>query len=311
LLVGWESASLPQAVAAMAAFARSGQTGPKSAIYVEKIEDSSGNVIMQRMPSDPQRAVAIDAATAYQVHDILRGAIRDGHLSRSMVDMNPAFQGGVKTGTTHDFSSCWTLGYSSRVACGVWCGFLQGAPPSMYEGAFGKDIALPVWKAAMNALPVQYLQGEIRRPSSIAEVEVCRLSGQRASLYCYETVNDPASGLPKLKDARMKEFFRLGTDSIPTCPIHASGALRERSEELPRNDAVALDAIPVRAKEPLLIGADPYQSEIPKGGQTEDEEADEGAFFRSIQQGLDSLDLGDEQAQLPLNPPGKLEIEIE
>jgi membrane carboxypeptidase/penicillin-binding protein len=312
LLVGWESASLPEAVSAVAAFARGGESGPQEAIYVERIEDSSGHVVMQRVPHEPKRKLATDAATAYQVHDMLRGTIKDGNLSRSMGDMNPAFQGGVKTGTTHDFSGCWSLGYSNRVACGVWCGFLQGTPPAMYEGAFGKDIALPVWKAAMNALPVSYLQGEIRKPPTVVEIDVCRVSGQRASQYCYETVKDPSTGLPKLKDARMKEFFRSGTESIPTCPIHSSGAQGVSSASKTGGaDIAALDAIPVRAKEPLLIGTDPYQSEIPKGGNSEDDEAEEGAFFRSIQQGLDALDLGDQQAQLPLNPPGKLEIEIE
>ena len=74
---------------------------------------------------------------------------------------------------------------------------------------------------------------------------------------------------------------------------------------------MVLDAIPIRPREPLLIGADPYQSEIPQGNQSEDEQAEEGAFFHSIQQGSDTLDLGDKQAQLPLSPPGKLEIEIE
>jgi len=312
LLVGWESASLPEAVSAVASFARGGESGPKQAIYVERIEDSAGHVVMQRVPREPERHLATDAASAYQVHDMLRGTIKDGNLSRSMSDMNPVFQGGVKTGTTHDFSGCWTLGYSNRVACGVWCGFLQGTPPSMYEGAFGKDIALPVWKAAMNALPVSYLQGEIRKPPTVVELDVCRVSGQRASQYCYETVKDQATGLPKLKDARVKEYFRQGTESIPTCPVHSSGS----QGVIPGGknggtDIAALDAIPVRAKEPLLIGTDPYQAEIPKGGNAENDEAEEGAFFQSIQQGLDALDLGDKQAQLPLNPPGKLEIEIE
>ncbi|MFM2220314.1 MAG: hypothetical protein RLZZ553_62 [Verrucomicrobiota bacterium] len=312
LLVGWESASLPQAVSGIAAFARAGQTGPRSSVYVDKIEDGSGNVIMQRSPHKPERSTATDEITAFQVHDILRGAIRNGNLSDLMRDMNPAFQGAVKTGTTHDFSSCWSLGYGGRVACGVWCGFLQGSAPSMYDGAFGKDIALPVWKAAMNALPIDYLQGEIRCPASVVEVDVCRISGQRASQYCYESVNDPATGLPKLKDARFKEFFRAGTDSIPTCPMHASSSSdQSASTQTKGNDVVVLDAIPIRPREPLLIGADPYQSEIPQGNQSEDEQAEEGAFFHSIQQGSDTLDLGDKQAQLPLSPPGKLEIEIE
>ncbi len=312
LLVGWESASLPQAVSAMAAFARGGQTGPQHFVYVEKIEDSSGHVVMQRAPRAPERLTATDAATAYQIHEILRSAVQDGNLRPSMVDMNPAFRGGVKTGTTHDFSGCWTLGYSGRVSCGVWCGFLQGSPPPIYEGAFGKDIALPVWKAAMNALPSKYLEGEIPRPSSVVEVDVCRLSGQRASQYCYETVNDPMTGLPKLKDARMKEYFRAGTESIPTCPIHSAASSNPSSTPQARaNDVAVLDAIPVRAKDSLLIGADPYQSEIPSGGRSDDEEAEEGAFFRNMQQGFESLDLGDDQARIPLTPPGKLEIEIE
>ena len=182
----------------------------------------------------------------------------------------------------------------------------------MYEGAFGKDIALPVWKAAMNALPNEYLQGEIRRPANVVEVDVCRVSGQRASQYCYETVTDPQTGMPKLKDSRTKELFRVGTESVPTCPVHASGIVGlPGSHKEGGGDIAAIDAIPVRAKEPLLIGTDPYQAEIPKGGNEEDDKAEEGAFFQSLQQGLDALDLGDEKAQLPLNPPGKLEIEIE
>lgn len=311
MLVGWESASLPQAVSAIASFARAGKTGPLNAVYVERIEDSAGQVVMQRTPSEPSRNNAVDEASAYQVHHMLQGTIVAGNLQQSMADMNPLFRGGVKTGTVHDFSGCWSLGYSNRVACGVWCGFLQGAAPSMYEGAFGKDIALPIWKAAMNALPDQYLQGEIRRPASIVEIDVCRVSGQRASQYCYETVVDAQSGLPKLKDSRIKELFRVGTESIPTCPVHASGMLGLPNSQRDNTDIATIDAIPVRAKEPLLIGTDPYQAEIPKGGNAEDDDAEEGAFFHSIQNGLDALDLGDSQAQLPLNPPGKLEIEIE
>jgi penicillin-binding protein 1A len=181
----------------------------------------------------------------------------------------------------------------------------------MYEGAFGKDIALPVWKAAMNALPSHYLQGEIRQPSSVVEVEVCRVSGQRASQYCYETKQDPQTGLPKLQDARTRELFRTGTESLATCPIHSSGAIGDfNPNKVTQQELAFVDAIPVRAKEPLLIGTDPYQAEIPKSERADDE-AEEGAFFRTMQQSIDALDLGDDQARLPLNPPGKLEIEIE
>lgn len=310
MLVGWEPVSLNEAVTGIAAFARGGQTGAKAPVYVERIEDGTGHAVMQRVAEEPPRSLAIDEATAYQVHSMLQGTWQQGNLRDQSAGLPSNFRGGLKTGTMHDFSGCWSLGYSPRVACGVWCGFLQGATP-IYDGAFGKDVALPVWQATMKALPPEFLQGEIRQPSTITEVDVCRISGQRASQYCYETIEDPETRLPKLKDARTKEFFRTGTERIPTCPLHSGGTPQLNHQHRDSQDLAALDAIPVRAKQPLLIGTDPYQSEIPKGGNEEDDEAEEGAFFRSMQNSLDILDLGDEAAQLPLGKPGKLEIEVE
>ena len=311
MLLGWESVTMRQAVSAIATFARTGQTGPLQTFYVERIEDSTGHPVMQRAIINPPRTVAIDEASAYQLHSMLKGTVRSGNLAGAMTGMNEVFQGGVKTGTMHDFSGCWTLGYSSKIACGVWCGFLQGAAKPIYEGAFGKDIALPIWKAAVTALPNEMLQGEIRRPAKIIDVDVCRVSGQKASQYCYETLEDPVTRLPKLKDSRVLEFFRAGTEVIPTCPVHSGGISAPGAKSQDGQDIAALDAIPVRAKEPLLLGKDPYQSEIPTGGRSEDLNAEEGAFFRSMKNALDTLDLGDDRAQLPLNTPGKLEIEVE
>jgi membrane carboxypeptidase/penicillin-binding protein len=311
MLVGFESVSMLQAVSAIASFARGGQTGARKAYYVERIEDGTGHAIMQRVGQEPSRLQAIDEASAYQVHSMLQGTMSQGNLRNAMGGMNPTFHGGLKTGTMHDFSGCWGLGYSPRISCGVWCGFLQGDNRPIYDGAFGKDIALPIWKAAMSALPDEYLRGDVHRPATVIEVDVCRVSGQRASQYCYETVEDPLTGLPKLRDARTKEFFRTGTERVPTCAIHSGGMPDVNSGKNTSQDVASLDAIPVRPKEPILIGKDPYQSEISSGGKAEDDEAEEGAFFRSMENGVDTLDLGDAKAQLPLGKPTKLEIEVE
>ena len=190
MLVGWDAVSLRQAVAAVACFGRAGMGGAKTLRLVTRIEDADGRV--RWYPPDLKVAHdrMVDEATAYQVHRFMRGVAENGNL-RGAVKLKPVFRGAVKTGTLHDFSSCWALGYSARVSCGVWCGFLQGNSPAIYEGAFGREIALPVWQAVMNALPDDWLGGEIRMPSSIAEVEVCRVSGQRAGQYCYEMKDDP------------------------------------------------------------------------------------------------------------------------
>lgn len=311
LLVGWDAASLPQAVSAVATFARSGETGARQATYVTRIDDNQGKVIMKRESSPSTRRVAVNPATAYQVHDMLRSTMKDGNLKGRVDDMPTTFQGAVKTGSTFDFSGCWSLGYSSRVACGVWCGFLQGGAPAIYEGAFGKDIALPVWKAAMKALPQKYLQGEIRRPSNIEEVDVCRVSGMRATPHCYESVTE--QGQPaKLRDARRKELFRAGTEFIPSCPLHTAAISGGNAPIMDRGaDLTVVDARPVHAREPLLLGSDPYQSEVPDKAIDADDENNNGVFFRAMENVFDNLSLGDEQAQIPLVSPGKLEIEIE
>ncbi|MEN9992195.1 MAG: hypothetical protein RLZZ224_1897 [Verrucomicrobiota bacterium] len=311
LLVGSDAASLPQAVSAIATFARSGETGARQATYVTRIDDNHGQILIKRTAEPSTRRIALNPATAYQVHDMLRGTMRDGNLKGQLDDMPASFQGAVKTGSTFDFSGCWSLGYSSRVSCGVWCGFFQGGAPAMYEGAFGKDIALPIWKAAMQALPKKYLQGEIRRPSSLEEIDVCRVSGMRATPHCYESVAE--EGQPaKLRDARRKELFRTGTESIASCHLHTaalaggSTPIRDRGADL-----TVTDARPVHAREPLLIGNDPYQAEVPDKVADADDDQSHGIFFQSMENAFDNLNLGDEQAQLPLMSPGKLEIEIE
>jgi penicillin-binding protein 1A len=278
---------------------------------VTRIDDNQGKVIMKRDSAPSTRRVAVNPATAYQVHDMLRSTMKDGNLKGRVDDMPTAFQGAVKTGSTFDFSGCWSLGYSSRVACGVWCGFLQGGAPAMYEGAFGKDIALPVWKAAMQALPQKYLQGEIRRPSNIEEVDVCRVSGMRATPHCYESVAE--QGQPaKLRDARRKELFRAGTEFIPSCPLHTAAITGGNAPIMDRGaDLTVVDARPVHAREPLLLGSDPYQSEVPDKSIDAEDQNNNGVFFRAMENVFDNLSLGDEQAQIPLVSPGKLEIEIE
>jgi membrane carboxypeptidase/penicillin-binding protein PbpC len=229
-----------------------------------------------------------------------------------MSGINPNFRGAVKTGTMHDFSGCWSLGYTGRIGCGVWTGFLQGSGKPIYEGAFGKDVALPIWKAAMNALSEEYLNMEITKPSSIVKVEVCRVSGQRASEYCYESVMDSTTNSSKLRDAHRNEYFRLGTERIPVCPVHAASVV-SNSDILINSttDIAVIDAIPIRAKKPLLIGKDPYQSEIVKYSLDNEDELGEGAFYRSSDTFIDMLELGDEKSQLPLETPGKLELELE
>ena len=105
----------------------------------------------------------------------------------------------------------------------------------------------------------------------------------------------------------MSEYFRKGTENLPFCTIH-SGAFSEG--DLPENaifNMPALDAVPVRPKEPVLIGDDPYHTEVPSFAAI----STESGLVRRSTNVLDSLDLGDIEEGIPLKRPRRLQIEDE
>jgi len=68
-----------------------------------------------------------------------------------------------------------------------------------------------------------------------------------------------------------------------------------------------LHAVPIRPKAPVLIGDDPYHTEIPSFAAT----SSEPGFMRRRTNVLDSLDLGDLEQGIPLDRPKRLIIEDE
>jgi membrane carboxypeptidase/penicillin-binding protein len=63
-----------------------------------------------------------------------------------------------KTGTTHDFTDAWFIGFSPSITCGVWVGFDE--KKTLGDKETGARAALPIWMDFMaTALP----QHEFRR----------------------------------------------------------------------------------------------------------------------------------------------------
>ena len=65
--------------------------------------------------------------------------------------------------------------------------------------------------------------------------------------------------------------------------------------------------MPVRPKEPVLIGDDPYHIELPSFAAT----SSERGMVRRRTNVLDSLDLGDVEEGIPLKRPPRLRIDDE
>jgi membrane peptidoglycan carboxypeptidase len=308
LAAGWEAASLKDAVRAISAFARGGRTAPQLLTFVNRVEDAEGRTRYERPARAPQRLEATDEATAFMVHSMMRGGMERGNvagLAERLVEK--PFTGAGKTGTTHDFSDNWFLGYNGRVSCGVWIGFLQPGK-SIYEGAFSKELAMPVWEDAMNAAAGGFGGKVIPQPASVVEATVCRVSGQRATPYCYETVADPSTGRARTRPASQVEYFREGGQNLPFCPLH-SGATAAGAEAgtaaMGLSQLAVIDSTPVRSKAPVLLGDDPYFTEqvLMEGSPK--------PSSRNRANVLDSFDLGDGEEPLKLPWPDRLEISPE
>lgn len=307
LCVGWEESSMKQAVAGISVFARGGQSGVERLVYVDRIEDSTGRLRFRRdHPVNISRKV-VDEATAWQIHSMMAGScVRGSSIGAIDGLFERPFPGAGKGGSTHDFADTWFLGYNKRVTCGVWTGFLQAGAGAIYPGAFSRDLALPVWQAAMNAAAPSFGGGQFQVPESVVEAQVCTVSGQRATQFCQEMMEDKSSGKLRSTSTGVAEYFRQGTEPAAFCSKH-SGTSPDGMPNDVINQAVALSEVPIIPKAPVVIGEDPYHAEVPSSSAV----SKESGMIRRRTNVLDSLDVGDGDEKITLPPPGRLQIEEE
>jgi penicillin-binding protein 1A len=303
--VGWEPASLKQAVTAISTFPLGGNKGPTTFTYISRIENADGFAVYRGSPAvNPSRRL-LDERVAWQVHEMMAAGMERGS-ARGLADQLVAkpFEGAAKGGTTHDFSDAWFLGYNGRFSCGVWTGFLQGNSKPIYPGAFSRDLAMPAWVATMNAVTPALPSKSIHRPAGLVEVKICSASGQRVTQYCQELKEDLQSGKPKTLSTEITEYFRDGTQNLPFCTMHSGVNASEIDPGNALSNLPTLDTMPIRPVQSVLIGVDPYHTELPSDVATH---TGSGLLNRSTNV-LDSLDLGEIEETIRLRRPGRLEI---
>ena len=299
---------MKQAVRAMAAFPSGGRLGPAQLVYVDRVETPAGEVIYRRQRQPVTRPAVMDAATAWQVHSMLAGSLYRGSSKGALEGLvEKPFHGAGKGGTTHDFEDCWFLGYNKLVTCGVWTGFLAGSNESIYQGAFSRDLALPVWQATMNAAAPSFGGDTLAAPANVVEVPMCAVSGQRATQFCQEYAADPGASTARSRSTAVAEYFRRGTESLPFCSVHSGVLGAAGSPATALLSMPALEVVPVRPQAPVLLGNDPYHTELPSFAAT----LTEPGLVRRRTNVLDSLDLGDLEEAIPLKRPARLVIDDE
>jgi len=242
-----------------------GGTRPSRTHIIDRILDADGSVIYQR---DNERTKVVEDSTAWQVHSLLTDSLVRGTGSRAMSDYGLGVAGAAgKTGTAYNFTDVWFLGYTDAVTCGVWMGFDR--PRQIFRGAFGKDLALPVWVDVMNSSREDFPSEPLKAPVTVEQVEVCRLSGELATDKCVERVVVPGAGATA-ESTVYTEYARIGKAPSASCTVHAGGIksyVKEYEEEEWPRAAAAVDLSKVRpvdvSSAPVLGAADPYNAISP------------------------------------------------
>jgi 1A family penicillin-binding protein len=184
LALGTGGVTLLELVSAYGAFANNGLWVRPT--LIRRVEDRHGALVWQT-PHDVRQAVS--ASTAFLMSSMLRDVIAGGtgHLARSMGFRQPA---AGKTGTTNDYADAWFVGYTPRLATGVWFGFDR--PRTIFKGGFAGVVAVPAWTQFMMKATAGDAGDWYKTPTDVARVEICRDSGELATMQCRRASQPPS-----------------------------------------------------------------------------------------------------------------------
>lgn len=229
-----------------------GGSRPNAPFVLERIEEKNGNIVWQSSQKKTRETV-MKAETAFELHSCLVDALQNGTGAVAAQKFGlKKFPAAGKTGTAYDFTEALFAGYDSAITVAVRAGFDK--PQKIYRGAFGSEIALPIWVDIMNASVARYPARELPKPAAVQTVEICAKSGLLATDKC------PAETV----------YRELATkEQMPSDPCNVHGDARARiARDLPDagvpRAALAVDTAqvkPVAVKGPTLLAEnDPYNA---------------------------------------------------
>ena len=117
--------------------------------------------------TSPEGKEAMSPETAYVVTHMLMGVVERGTGQGARVLARPI---AAKTGTTNDYSNAWFIGFTPRLATGVWVGYDR--PRSLGKDETGSRVAVPIWTTYMQKILGESAKEEFPLPEGVALVPV-------------------------------------------------------------------------------------------------------------------------------------------
>ncbi|MBO6933847.1 MAG: PBP1A family penicillin-binding protein [Deltaproteobacteria bacterium] len=177
-------------VGAYASFAAGGRWAEPR--FIDRVVGPDGEEIAL-----PERAPARDVLTpaeAYVITSMLESVVQEGTGRRAQRLERPV---AGKTGTSNEARDAWFVGYTPRIAAGVWVGFDDRRSLGRREG--GGRTALPIWVDVIAAAEGDRPAEPFPRPSGVEAAMIDPATG----LLAYEGMEEP-----------LEEVFLEGT--VPT-----------------------------------------------------------------------------------------------
>jgi membrane peptidoglycan carboxypeptidase len=104
----------------------------------------------------------------------------------------PGHEVAAKTGTSgstrFDVRDGWTLGFTPRIAAGVWVGNTDAQPVA--EGMSGYRLAAPIWNRFMTAYLADKQASRFVPPTSVVALDICATSGTRPGPDCDHVITE-------------------------------------------------------------------------------------------------------------------------
>jgi penicillin-binding protein 1A len=162
LALGTSDLSLLELTSAYTAFANQGVWMPPTT--VRYVTDGEGRLLEEHVPEGRE---AVSPEVAYIITHMLKGVVERGTGQGAKTLNRPV---AAKTGTTNDYSNAWFIGYTLRLATGVWVGYDR--PRSLGRDETGSRVAVPIWTAYMQKVVGRTPKEDFPVPESIAMVPV-------------------------------------------------------------------------------------------------------------------------------------------
>jgi len=178
-------------------------------IIIDRIQDSEGNTIFN---NEKRKCINCDqlsflsenypeikddflqifsAETAYQMTSMLEGVIQNG-TGRKLKDLNLDLAG--KTGTTNGNTDTWFIGFTSKLAIGVYVG--SDNPKSLGRYETGAKTALPIFKSFVK----KAVKKEEARPFKVADnilmMVIDPITGKKADTQTKKTIIEAYKKIP-------------------------------------------------------------------------------------------------------------------